>query len=186
MSIDRCFVCAVIAMLLPLVGCHSPGSDLPMIQKAPEPISYRLGPGDQVELKALGANELNSNYTIQDDGTIRVLMLGTVPAAGGTIEMLENRIAEKLKAGGFIKQPQVSVAVSKYRPFYILGEVSRPGSYPYAGGMRVLGAVADAQGYTYRANEQYVIITRNGKRSRADVMTPIEPDDIIQVPERYF
>src|SRR5712671_6087962 len=75
---------------------------------------------------------------------------------------------------------------STSRPFYILGEVARPGGYAYAGGMRVLSAVAAAQGYTYRANQQYVIITRNGEEGKAAGLTPIQPDDIIQVPERYF
>jgi polysaccharide biosynthesis/export protein len=176
----------VLAVLMPLSGCHSLGSDLPELPKMPEMRAYRLGPGDQVALKVLGANELDGNYTIQDDGTIRILMIGTVPAAGATSDALEQRIADKLKTGGFIKQPRVSVEITKYRPFYILGEVSRPGSYPYASGMLVLSAIADAQGYTYRANEEYVIIIRNGQRSRADVFTSILPDDIIRVPERYF
>ncbi len=176
---------ALLTILMSLTGCHSPGSDLPMLPKTPA-ASYRLGPGDQIALKVLGANELTGGYTIQDDGTIRILLIGTVPAAGATSDVLENRIADKLKTGGFIKQPQVSVEVTRYRPFYILGEVARPGSYPYASGMRVLSAVADAQGYTYRANEQYVIITRNGQSSRADVFSSIQPDDIIRVPERYF
>lgn len=157
-----------------------------MLPKAPASRAYRLGPGDQVALKVLGANELTGNYTIQDDGTIRILMIGTVPAAGVTSDVLERRIADKLKTGGFITQPRVSVEITKYRAFYILGEVSRPGSYPYASGMRVLSAIADAQGYTYRANEDYVIIIRDGQRNRADVFTSILPDDIIRVPERYF
>jgi polysaccharide export outer membrane protein len=176
---------AILVILIPLTGCHSPGSDLPMLSETPE-TAYRLGPGDQVGLKVLGANELTGDYTIQDDGTIRILMIGTVSAAGATTDVLEHRIADKLKTGGFLKSPQVSVEVVKYRPFYILGEVTRPGSYPYASGMRVLSAVADAQGYTYRANEQYVIITRNGQRRKANIFLAIQPDDIIQVPERYF
>ena len=73
-----------------------------------------------------------------------------------------------------------------YRPFYILGEVVKPGAYPYASGMRVLSAVAVAQGYTYRANQNVVIVTRDGKDARADAMASIEPGDIIRVPERYF
>jgi polysaccharide export outer membrane protein len=91
-----------------------------------------------------------------------------------------------LKTGGYITEPQVNVSVVSYRPFYILGEVSRPGSYPYASGMRVLSAVAAAQGYTYRANQEYVIITRNGEDRRAGILLSIQPDDIIRVPERYI
>ena len=113
-------------------------------------------------------------------------MIGKVPAAGLTPEQLEGNIANQLAAGRYISHPQVSAAVLIYRPFYILGEVGRPGGYPYASGMRVLSAVAAAQGYTYRANQNYVIVTRNGEEARADVLSSIRPDDIIRVPERYF
>jgi polysaccharide export outer membrane protein len=91
-----------------------------------------------------------------------------------------------LKAGRYITDPHANVAVLVYRPFYILGEVASPGGYPYASGMRVISAVAAAHGYTYRANQDYVIVLRNGEESRADVLTSIQPDDIIRVPERYF
>ena len=153
---------------------------------APDGLPYHLGAGDRVEIRVLGADELAGQYSVQDDGTIRMLMIGEVAAAGFTPEQLERKIEEKLKAGRYITQPHASVAVLTYRPFYILGEVSSPGGYPYASGMRVLSAVAAAHGYTYRANQNYVIITRNGEDKRADLFSAIKPDDIIRVPERYF
>jgi polysaccharide export outer membrane protein len=171
--------------LLPVAGC-SPGSDLPMLTAKPDVSSYHLGPGDKLEIKVLGADELNGQYTVQDDGTIRMLMVGEVRVAGLTPEQVQANIENKLKAGRFITQPHASVAVSSYRPFYILGEVASPGGYSYVSGMKVLSAVAAAHGYTYRANQNYVIITRNGEDSRADVMSSIQPDDIVRVPERYF
>ena len=178
------FWVALIA-LCPLAGC-SPGSDLPELVAQPNISSYHLGPGDRVEIKVLGADELNSQYSIQDDGTIRMLMIGEIPAAGLTPEQVQTKIEDKLKAGRYIKQPHASVAVASYRPFYILGEVASPGGYAYVSGMKVLSAVAAAHGYTYRANQNYVIITRNGEDARADIMSSIQPDDIIRVPERYF
>jgi polysaccharide export outer membrane protein len=72
------------------------------------------------------------------------------------------------------------------RPYFILGEVSAPGAYPYVKGMRVLGAVAAAGGYTRRADQDFVIITRNDENYRADFMTFIQPDDIIRAYERYL
>lgn len=171
---------------LPFLAYCSPGSDLPPLPATPNTSSYQLGPGDRLAIKVLGADELAGEYTVQDDGTIRVLMIGKVPAAGGTTEDLETRIAQKLKIGRYITDPQVNVSVVSYRPFYILGEVSQPGGYPYASGMRVLSAVAAAHGYTYRANQDYVIITRNGEDKKADLFSSIQPDDIIRVPERYF
>lgn len=178
---------AAMAILLPLAGCSSPGSDLPPV---PPPTnlssSYRLGAGDRLDIRVLGANELNGTYDVQDDGTIRMLMIGKVPAAGLTSDQLASNIAQMLRAGRYITKPFVSVSVTTYRPFYILGEVARPGAYPYAAGMRVLSAVADAQGYTYRANQNFVVITRDGRKGKAGVLATIQPDDIIQVPERYF
>jgi polysaccharide export outer membrane protein len=176
---------AISVVFLILTGC-SPGSDLPPLPGTPDVSSYHLGSGDRLEIRVLGADELAGQYSVQDDGTIRMLMIGEVPAAGSTPNQLERRIEDKLKAGRYITQPHVSVAVLTYRPFYILGEVASPGGYPYASGMRVLSAVAAARGYTYRANQDYVIITRNGEDKKAEVFSAIQPDDIIRVPERYF
>jgi len=170
--------------LCPLAGC-SPGSGLPELAAKPD-VSYHLGPGDSVMIRVLGADELNGQYTVQDDGTIRMLMIGDVPAAGFTPEQVQIKIEDKLKAGRYITQPHASVAVLSYRPFYILGEVASPGAYAYVSGMKVLSAVAAAHGYTYRANQDYVILTRNGEDHRADIFAAIQPDDIIRIPERYF
>jgi polysaccharide export outer membrane protein len=148
--------------------------------------SYRLGPGDKLAIKVLGADELSGQYEVQGDGTIRMLLIGDVPLSGLTVETVEDEITDKLKAGGYLKQPSVSASVVTYRPFYILGEVVKPGAYSYASGMRVLSAVAVAQGYTYRANQNFAIVTRNGENSKADAMSSINPGDIIRVPERYF
>jgi polysaccharide biosynthesis/export protein len=187
MNIKPCsrVVLAVLTILLLLVGC-TPGSDLPPVAPVQDLSSYRLGPGDTLDIKVLGATELNGRYIVQDDGTIRMLMIGKLPAAGLTSEALAQNIAEMLRAGRYITKPFVSVEVTTYRPFYILGEVASPGAYPYATGMRVLSAVADAHGFTYRANQNFVIITRDGKDGKAGVMASIQPDDIIRVPERYF
>lgn len=179
------FIWIALMVFLPLAGCSS-GSDLPPLPAKQNTSAYHLGPDDKLDIKVLGANELGGTYQVQDDGTIRMLMIGKVPAAGLTSDALASNIAEMLKSGHYITKPFVSVSVVTYRPFYILGEVATPGAYPYASDMRVLSAVAAAHGYTYRANQNYVIITRNGKEARADAMSSIQPEDIIRVPERYF
>ena len=152
------FWVALVALRL-LAGC-SPGSGLPELTANPD-VSYHLGPGDTLLVRVLGADELNGVYTVQDDGTIRMLLIGAVPAAGLTQDQVQARIEEKLRTGRFLSKPQVSVAITGYRPYYILGEISGPGGYPYVSGMKVITAVAAAHGYTYRANQNYVIITRN-------------------------
>jgi polysaccharide export outer membrane protein len=115
-----------------------------------------------------------------------MLLIGSVPAAGFTGDQVQATIERKLKVGKYLTQPHASVAIITYRQYYILGEVNGPGGYPYVSGMKVLSAVAAVHGYTYRANQNFVVITRNGEESRADITSPIRPDDIIRVPECYF
>src|SRR5262245_1644789 len=129
----------VLTMVLPL-ACSSPGSDLPMLPSTSTISSYRLGAGDQLDINVFGADELKGRYSVQDDGTISVLLIGKVPAVGHTADELENEISSRLKKGSYITKPVTTVSVVAYRPFYILGEVAKPGGYPYASGMRVLSA----------------------------------------------
>src|SRR5258707_4405775 len=127
-----CKIGAVLAIVSALVGCSSPGSNLPTLPPKPDLSSYHLGPSDRLGVKVLGADELAGEYLVQDDGTIRMLIIGVVPAAGLTPDQLERNIEAKLKAGHYITDPHASVAVLSYRPFYIFGEVARPCGYPYA------------------------------------------------------
>ena len=116
-------------VLLPLAGC-SPDSDLPMLTATPDVASYHRGPGDRLKIKVLGADELNGQYSVQDDGTIRMLMVGEISVAGFTPEQVQTQIGNKLKAGRYITQPHASVAVSIYRPFYILAKSRVPAVIP--------------------------------------------------------
>jgi len=175
-------ISVALIVFLPLVGCS--GSDLPMLSAKPDVSSYHLGPGDVLEIRVLGADELNGRYSVQDDGTIRMLMAGDVPAAGFTPEQVQNKIEDKLKAGRYVTQPRVTVVVSTHRPYFILGEILSPGAYPYVNGTTVLSAVAAGGGYTRRANQDVVVITRNGEDSRAEIMTSVLPGDTIRVLER--
>lgn len=173
------------AVVLGLAACSS-ASGLPKLPETSNvDTAYRLGPGDELRLIVVGAKDLTGDYPVSDSGTVSVPLIGDVKAQGLTRVQLEREIADDL-AKGYIRNPRVNVSVIKYRPFYVYGEVSKPGDYPYASGMRVLNAIATAGGYTYRANHNYVIITRSGRKWTADGATPIQPDDVIQVPERLF
>ena len=180
-------ILAVLAIMLPLAACSSEGSGLPMLGPAADTsdVNYRLGPGDKLHITVVGADDLTGDYSVGDNGAISLALIGDIKATGLTRTQVEQEIQEKL-AQGYIKDPRVSVAILTYRPFYIYGEVTKPGEYSYASGMRVMSAVATAGGYTYRANQNYVVVTRNGQERRALPNTPIEPDDVIKVPERYF
>ena len=116
-------------------------------------------------------------------------LIGPVSIGGRDVANAEKLIGEKL-ADGYLVNPRVSIEVLNYRPFYILGEVKKPGSYPYVNGMTVLNAIALASGFTYRANEKKIVITRkvDGAEKKIDVedTTLVMPGDIIRVPERFF
>jgi protein involved in polysaccharide export with SLBB domain len=179
-------ILASLAIMLPLAACSSQGANLPPLEPAKtDETSYRLGAGDKIHVAVAGAEDLTGDYTVGDNGAVALPLIGDVKAGGLTRAQVEREIAKKL-AEGYVRNPNVSVSILGYRPFYIYGEVAKPGEYPYASGMRVTSAVATAGGYTYRANENYVIVTRNGQERRASPNTPIQPDDVIKVPERFF
>jgi polysaccharide export outer membrane protein len=177
---------AAFAIILTLVSCGGQGSGLPPLEPAvTDEVNYRLGPGDKLHVQVLGADDLSGDFLVGDNGAVSSPLIGDVKAAGLTRSELE-RDMEKQLAHGYLKNPKVSVTILAYRPFYIYGEVTKPGGYPYASGMRVMSAVATAGGFTYRANENYVVITRNGQERKAGPSSPIQPDDVIRVPERFF
>lgn len=150
---------------------------------------YRLGIGDQLRVTVFGHEDLSGDFEVSSTGYITLPLIGDVSALELTLKALEQAIIDKLKPD-YLKNPQVSAEVLNYRPFYIIGEVKNPGSYPYVGGMRAINAVAIAGGFTYRAREKKLLITRakggSGKPEPADQSTLVLPGDVVEVPERFF
>jgi polysaccharide export outer membrane protein len=151
--------------------------------------SYRLGTGDKLRVIVFGEDDLGGEFQVDGNGHISLPLLGDVTAAGETASGLEQVIADRL-ADGYLRSPRVSVSVSTYRPFYVIGEVSKPGEYAYVNGMSALNAVALAGGYTPKANESVIYIRRNGssreEKVPADQMTRIWPGDVVRVPITLF
>ncbi len=151
--------------------------------------SYTLGSGDKIRLIVFGEEDLSGEFVVDDAGFVRLPLIGQIAAAGRTVRQLEGDIASKLGAQ-YLKNPRVSIEVVNYRPFYIIGEVNKPGEYPFVAGMSVMNAVAMAGGYTYRANESSVYIKRKGaseeEKFPADDSTKLTPGDIVNVVERWF
>lgn len=150
---------------------------------------YRLGSGDKVRVTVFGEPDLSGEFEIDGSGQISMPLIGAVSADNATVTDLESRIVVYL-LDGYLKDPKVSIEVLNYRPFYILGEVNQPGSYPYRAGMTVLNAVVMGGGYTYRADEDDITILRAGSTSSepmpADSHMPVFPGDVIRVEERFF
>ena len=150
---------------------------------------YRLGAGDKVHIVVFGETDLTGDYDVDGSGNVRMSLIGEVEAAGISLRDFEKRVKTALD-NGYMKDAQVSVSVVNYRPFYIIGEVNKPGEYPYVNNMSVLNAIALAGGYAYRANQGDVYIQRSGKTEEeslpADQNTKVYPGDIVRVRERFF
>ncbi len=171
-----------------LAAC-APGANLPPLPQTSSS-DYQLGAGDQVRIITFGDEQLTGEFRVKDDGTIALPLLGPVKASGQTPGQLASAITADLRSKDLYKDPSVSVEVIAYRPVFVLGEVNRPGQYPYQPGMTVVTAAAVAGGFTYRAVEDTASIVRmiNGKsvEGRAGRGTEVRPGDVITIYERSF
>ena len=150
---------------------------------------YRLGAGDRVRVTVFEQEGLTNTYAVDQAGYVAFPLVGAVAARGFTTQQLEGNIAEKLRQG-YLRDPDVSVEIDRYRPIFVMGEVGSAGQYSYVPGMTVQKAIAAAGGFSPRANQSDVDITRdiNGKVMTGRVVTsdPLMPGDTIYVRERLF
>lgn len=151
--------------------------------------AYTLGPGDKVKITVFGEDDLSGQFIVEGSGSLALPLMGEMPAVGKTVRELEKSITEKLSEG-YLVNPRVNVEVLNFRPFFILGEVSKPGSYPYVNDLSVINAVAMAGGYTARAKTGTVLIKRASdparKETEAAEDAKVFPGDVIRVDERFF
>jgi polysaccharide export outer membrane protein len=151
--------------------------------------AYRLGAGDKMRVTVFGHEDLSGEFEIDGSGNVSLPLIRNISVQGMTVRDVEEIIESRLKPE-YLLNPRVSVEVINYRPFFIYGEVNKPGSYPYVNGMTVINAVAVAGGYTYRARQSKARITRAADPAKAarDVTpdTQVLPGDVIEIPERYF
>ncbi|MGZ3411800.1 MAG: polysaccharide biosynthesis/export family protein [Xanthobacteraceae bacterium] len=150
---------------------------------------YKLDSGDKLRVVVFGQEGVTNSYAVDAAGNITMPLIGSVPARGLTTQQLGGSIVAKLKQG-YIREPHVAVEVETYRPFFILGEVTFPGQYPYVANMTVETAVAIAGGFSPRAKRNEVGISRpyGGQVARGTVPlgTQVRPGDTITVAERWF
>jgi polysaccharide export outer membrane protein len=176
-----------LAFALALTGCASTRYSGYLVSDPNAP--YTLGSGDRVRVIVFGQESLSNSYAVDGSGNIFMPLIGVVPANGRTTESLARQVEAKLR-DGFLRDPKVSVEVEAYRPFFVLGEVTTPGQYPYVNGMTAETAVAIAGGFTPRGYQTAVDLTRviNGRPVTGEVpiTQPIRPGDTIVVHERWF
>jgi len=152
--------------------------------------AYTVGQGDRLQIGVFGEPTLTGEYAVDGSGTISMPLLQSVPVAGLTTREVTQRITTRLRKK-FLRNPSVSVEVATFRPFYILGEVTNSGQYPYVDGMDVQTAVAIAGGFTPRARQSRVKVTRKDANNRSRTLTlrrtaTLQPGDTIVVEERFF
>ena len=175
-----------ILLSIALAGCAGRfRSDL--YAMAPEP--YAVGSGDRLRIIVYGQDGLSNSYSVDSMGQISLPLVGFIPVNGLTTHGVEQAVAGRLR-NGFIREPRVSCEVEAYRPFFILGEVTTAGQYPYVNGMTVQNAIAIAGGFTPRAYQSAATLTRvmEGQQVSGDVpiTAPLRPGDTIVVRERFF
>jgi polysaccharide export outer membrane protein len=150
---------------------------------------YRLGAGDRIRVTVFEQDGLSNTYSVDQSGYFAFPLVGNVPARGHTAQQIEATLATKLRQG-FLRDPDVSVEIDRYRPIFVMGEVGAAGQYSYVPGLTVHKAIAIAGGFSPRAYQGNADITRNinGKVMTGRVLTsdPLLPGDTVYVRERLF
>ena len=185
---NRRHVLFALAAGLPASACapQYAASDYALAQPAGP---YRLSSGDKLRIIVFGQDNLSNIYAVDGSGRISMPLIDTVEARGRTTQQLAQAIEAKLRAG-YLREPKVSVDVDTYRPFFVLGEVTTSGQFPFVNGMTVQTAVAIAGGFTPRGRRDSAELTRqiDGQLVTATVPItyPVQPGDTIVIKERWF
>lgn len=168
-----------------------PGATPPTAAVNPAPVEpdYRLGSGDKVRVTVYGEPDLSGEFFVNGSGRVSLPLIGEVDATNLSVSQFQDAV-QKALSDGYLKEPRVSAEVLTFRPFYILGEVDKPGTYPYTSGLTVFNAVATAGGFTYRADKNKVYIKRLGEAEERklplDQKVMVAPGDTIRIGERFF
>ncbi len=148
----------------------------------------QVGPGDKIKMNVFGEENLSGEFEVDNTGSLAIPLVGEIKVRGLTPREVERKIAHVLE-DGYLKNPRVNIEVLNFRPFFILGEVNKPGSYPYANEMTVINAVALGGGYTTRAKTGKIIVRRAATPDKEEWISEdalVYPGDVLRVDERFF
>jgi polysaccharide biosynthesis/export protein VpsN len=157
----------------------------------PQPVDsvYRLGPGDRIIIKVFGEDDLSMDFRLNDTGRLNYPFLGELAVGGLTVAELEQLIAHGLK-DSYLHDPAVTVSIAEYRPFFLYGEVQKPGGIPYQPKLTVERAIALGGGFTERASRSKIEVVRASdpkhKAVRVELSDPVFPGDIVTVKQSFF
>jgi polysaccharide biosynthesis/export protein len=190
-------ILAVAATVVALAACDttsgaidSATAALPATSALPGTAAYVLAPGDKLKVNVFNEPDLTGEFQIDEKGNIAFPLVGEIAAGGMALDDFRNSLVEHLR-NGYVRQPRVTVGILNYRPINIIGEVRNAGQYPYRPGVSAQDIAAIAGGYTYRANQNTIYVTRGQDAKPVTVELDeghyaILPGDTIRIPERYF
>ncbi|HYF56560.1 MAG TPA: polysaccharide biosynthesis/export family protein [Salinarimonas sp.] len=172
----------------PLAGCASAALQTGGLDHAAG-APYTLASGDRLRIIVFGQDNLSNIYAVDGSGRIVMPLIEAIPVAGMSTIQAARAIEGRLK-GGYLREPKVTVEIETYRPFFILGEVTTSGQFPFVNGMTVQTAVAIAGGFTPRAARTYAEISRASSdgivTAAVPITYPVRPGDTIVIKERWF
>ena len=194
-----CLTVAAAVLVLSASGCTSTPSAPPVdpavidASATSAPVvaatdGYRVNSGDRLRVTVFRQIDLSGEFVLDDGGIFALPLVGAIQGGGRTSRELESDIEAAFVEGDYLVDPQVGVQILTYRPFYILGEVNQPGSYPYVSGMTAITAIALAGGFNARAKRSAMTISRSDDDSgrSIDATAEILPGDILTIHERFF
>jgi polysaccharide export outer membrane protein len=151
---------------------------------------YLLSTGDVISIAVYGEDDLKrEKIRLTDAGTISYPVLGEIQVRGKTVGELEKLLTEGLR-GSYLVNPRVAVTIDEYRPYFINGQVTNNGSFPFQPGLTVRKAVSIAGGFKERASMNKIFIVRDGDATntpvKVDLNAPVQPGDILTVGESFF
>ena len=158
-------------------------------QDLPGQGDYRLAAGDTIQVRVYGEDDLSMQLDIPGNGRVEYSFVGEFELAGKTVSMVQQEFYQRL-LGDYLVDPKVSVSVSKYRNFYVYGEVGRPGGYAWEPGLTVRKVITLAGGMKERASgSKWFLVPEGGSESdriKADEDTPVNPGDTLTIEQSFF
>lgn len=185
---NNALIASLLAASLLASGCTSYHPAPPAFNEAVTK-PYVLDAGDSIRVTVFEQEGLTNSYAVDQSGYISFPLVGAVPARGKTVQQVERELAGKLR-NGYLRDPDISVEVDRYRPIFVMGEVGAAGQYAYVPGLTVQKAVAMAGGFSPRAGQANADVTRNingeTMTGRVLISDPLLPGDTVYIRERLF
>ena len=158
-------------------------------QDLPGQGDYRLAPGDVIEVRVYGEDDLSMELAVPARGTVEYAFVGEIELAGKTVREVQQGIYDRL-LGDYLVEPRVSVSMAGYRNVYVYGEVNQPGSYSWEPGLTVRKLITLAGGLKERASgsKWYLVPEAGGQaqQRRVNEDDPVGPGDTLTIEQSFF